>query len=196
VFLQKNQIDRANIIAWSLGAQVALRLTLDRPELVQSLVLVSTTPKFIADDNFPHGLSSAQVRKRALDIKKDLISGINDFQSRLFCRAEIKEKRFRPAFQILKQCKPPSLDAALAGLEVLKTTDLRSELKNIQIPTLIIHGKEDSICPFPAAEYMAQTIPNAHLELMENTGHVPHLTRPEKFNSILNDFLKEGREFQ
>ncbi|MCK4424034.1 MAG: alpha/beta hydrolase, partial [Candidatus Omnitrophica bacterium] len=130
------------------------------------------------------------------DIKKDLISGISDFQSRLFCRAEIKEKRFRPAFQILKQCKPPSPDAALAGLEVLKKTDLCLQLKNVQARTLIIHGREDTICPFGAAEYMARQIPNARLEILDNTGHVPHLTRREKFNSILNDFLKEGREFQ
>jgi len=189
-FLESRQLRKTCVIGWSLGGQVALKLALDRPELLKSLVLVSTTPKFVSDEEFPCGISTASLKKLAMDIKKDFISGINEFQNQLFCRTEIKEKRFRPAFEILKQCAPPCLPAALAGLNILKTTDLRPDLNKIRLPVLVVHGKEDTICLPGAAEYMAEHIPGARLEILEKTAHLPYLTSAQQFKLLLDSFLQ------
>lgn len=189
-FLESRGIGQSTIIGWSLGGQVALRLTVTRPELVKSLVLVSTTPKFVSDKEFFSGLPVVSVKRLALDVKRDTKKAISDFYRRLFSPAEAKEKNFRQAYGILKQCVLPSEAAALAGLHVLKTTDLRQDLNKVKAPTLVIHGRNDIICPVGAAEYMASMISDSQLKLLNQAGHCPHLTRTEEFNHYLENFLQ------
>lgn len=192
-FLESRQIGPSTIIGWSLGGQLALRIAVEKPEWVKSLVLVSTTPKFISDKEFPYGHPVAAIRKLAQDIRQHLAEGIHGFYLQLFSDTERKNKAFDLAYEILEQCVLPSEAAALAGLELLKVTDLRPDLEKVKVPTLIIHGCEDTICPPGAAEYMAKRIPEARLEWLEHAGHVPHLTHPEEFNCGLERFLKQRK---
>ena len=73
-------------------------------------------------------------------------------------------------------------------LIALRDADLRSELKNIEIPTLILHGKKDKICSFDLAEQTKKLIPNAQLVAFENSGHSLFLEETDKFNSELMKF--------
>jgi pimeloyl-ACP methyl ester carboxylesterase len=48
------------------------------------------------------------------------------------------------------------------------------QLGTIQVPTLIIHGTEDPVLPFPHAEYLARVIPHAKLVALKAAGHELH----------------------
>jgi pimeloyl-ACP methyl ester carboxylesterase len=73
-------------------------------------------------------------------------------------------------------------------LIALRDTDLRSDLVNIKIPTLIMHGKKDKICSFDLAEQMKASLLNSHLVVFENSGHSLFLEETQKFNSELIKF--------
>ena len=73
-------------------------------------------------------------------------------------------------------------------LMALRDTDLRSDLKKIEIPTLIMHGRKDKICSFELAEQTQKLIPNAKLVAFENSGHSLFLEETKKFNSELIKF--------
>ena len=77
------------------------------------------------------------------------------------------------------------------GLKTLRDSDLRDDLKKINVPTLILHGKQDHICSFDLAEQMKATIKNAELIPFEKSGHALFLEEREKFNNSLIEFIKK-----
>lgn len=67
-----------------------------------------------------------------------------------------------------------------------------SLLRAVRCPTLIIGGLHDVIVPVSSLNRMKAEIPNARLELVRYSGHLPHLERPEAVNRHIEGFL-EGR---
>ncbi|MHA1990656.1 MAG: alpha/beta fold hydrolase [Candidatus Hodarchaeales archaeon] len=63
-------------------------------------------------------------------------------------------------------------------------------LKDIKIPTLILNGKFDLICPLSQAELMYQEIKGSKMVIFENSGHFPNIEEPEKFIQTIFDWSK------
>ncbi len=189
-------LQRAALVGWSLGAQVALesiRLLGDR---VAALVLVAATPKFTATDGWPHGLPATEARGLGLRLKRDYDGTLGAFFKRMFAEDELTRDQYQSIVRDIVIPRPlPDHEAVLAALATLAEGDHRAILASITSPTLIIHGERDSICPPGAGRYLADAIPGARfLEMGE--GHAPFLSRPEMFNRKLSEFIAEvtGRD--
>lgn len=76
-------------------------------------------------------------------------------------------------------------------LKLLRDGDLREDLKNIKVPTLILHGKLDKICSYDLAEQMNKGIKNSTLVPLEKSGHALFVEETEKFNTELLKFLSK-----
>jgi pimeloyl-ACP methyl ester carboxylesterase len=61
-------------------------------------------------------------------------------------------------------------------------------LRDITIPTRVVHGAEDALTPVDQATEMAEKLPNAELSIYQSVGHSPFWERPEKFNTELREF--------
>jgi non-heme chloroperoxidase len=77
------------------------------------------------------------------------------------------------------------------GLKTLRDSDLRDDLKKINVPTLILHGKQDHICSYDLAEQMKVMIKNSELIPFEKSGHALFIEEREKFNTSLIEFIKK-----
>ncbi len=69
------------------------------------------------------------------------------------------------------------------------TFDLRPELKKIKVPTLVIVGRHDFITNVAMAEEMVKNIPNAKLEIFDDSGHYGFVEEPEKFHRVVKEFV-------
>jgi pimeloyl-ACP methyl ester carboxylesterase len=67
--------------------------------------------------------------------------------------------------------------------------DVRDRLDAIEAPTLIVWGTHDHVIPLAAGHSFERRIPGSRLEVFENTGHVPQLERPGRFNALVEEFL-------
>jgi len=67
--------------------------------------------------------------------------------------------------------------------------DLRSHLKNITVPTLVIVGRHDFITTVAMADEMVTNIPVARLEIFEDSGHFAVVEEPEKFYRVVKQFV-------
>jgi pimeloyl-ACP methyl ester carboxylesterase len=63
-------------------------------------------------------------------------------------------------------------------------------LPKIDVPTLVIHGRDDRIIPLECASLYERAIPNAHLRMLDNCGHFAHLDRPEEVATIVSEFTR------
>ncbi|MFC1569190.1 alpha/beta fold hydrolase [bacterium] len=69
------------------------------------------------------------------------------------------------------------------------STDLAAFMSVMEIPTLIIVGVDDFICPPSVAQYLHQEIPNSKLLVIEHTGHFPWMEEPDQFFGGMSTFL-------
>jgi pimeloyl-ACP methyl ester esterase len=182
----------AVLVGWSMGSQVALEALPDIRDRLDGLVLLSATPRFVADEDWPHGLPAVSVRALAARLDHKPERTLQRFFEGMFVADEIGEpERAEIGRRVLADAPPVSLTAARAGLEALLRSDQRQRLRDVRLPVLLLHGERDPIC-LPAASAFAQDhIPGARRQVLPGAGHAPHLSRPSLVNELLAGFLAD-----
>ena len=69
--------------------------------------------------------------------------------------------------------------------------DYSDDLPAINLPTLVIVGRDDPIRPVADAEFMHDRIRNPRLEIIEDAAHMTNMEQPEVFNAVLLNFLHD-----
>ena len=69
--------------------------------------------------------------------------------------------------------------------------DRRETLRGVRVPTLIMCGRHDRLCPVERHEMMHALIPGSRLEIIEGSGHLPTLEQPEESSRALAQWLEE-----
>jgi 3-oxoadipate enol-lactonase len=80
-------------------------------------------------------------------------------------------------------------DVFRAACNALAELDLRPELKQVKVPTLVLVGEHDEATPPPMSHELAAGLPNARLNILPGCAHVPQLQSPEMFLAAIGDFL-------
>jgi proline iminopeptidase len=70
--------------------------------------------------------------------------------------------------------------------------DITGQLSRITCPTLVTVGRGDWITPVPCSEKIASLLPDARLEVFEESGHSPQIEEAEKFQRVVRSFLAEA----
>jgi pimeloyl-[acyl-carrier protein] methyl ester esterase len=183
----------AVLLGWSLGSQVALASFSRLRERLAGLVLVGATARFTATDGYPHGLPASEIRGIGLRLRRGYERTMGEFFRSMFAKGELTpELERRIAEEILAKGRLPATDAAHAGLAILAGTDLREMLEGIDLPVLLIHGSADAVCPPGAARFLTERLPDARLVEFDGAGHAPNLSDPERFNTVIREFLGKG----
>ncbi len=180
---------QAVLLGWSLGGQVALQLYPAAAPRVERLVLVAATPRFTAAADWSAGLPEGQVRAMERNLLRTFTATLEDFRRLQFAGEEIPSPRLEELLALCAGGGPPLPEAALATLETLRRSDLRSDLARIDCPVLVQQGTLDRITLPAAARYLADHLPQTRLVLQE-AGHAPFLSRPGESLELWREFLR------
>jgi len=185
-------LEDALVIAWSLGAQVLLRALPAARARLRGAVLVGATPRFTLCDGWSHGLPARQVEVLAQRFRRDPARTRARFLADMLAPAE-RDRLGAEGIASLDASMPvPDAGAALEGLGILASADLRAELPAVDLPVLLLHGAEDPICAPGASEAMAGAIPGARRIAFPASGHAPFLTRGEEVAGAILAFAGRG----
>lgn len=177
------------LLGWSLGGQVALQIAHDQPERVARLILIGVTPCFRQRDDWPHGMDDKTLAEFARSLEQDYEGTLKRFlslQARGGDEARAVIARLRESLFARGR---PDLESLRGGLNILLTLDLRDAVGAIAQPTLIVHGTHDLLTPLPAAQWLAQALPAARLEVVPGAAHAPFLSHPTATLNSLQSFL-------
>jgi pimeloyl-ACP methyl ester carboxylesterase len=193
-FLDMLDIQTASLIGNSMGGGIALRFALEFPERVGKLGLISSfglgreidiTDRLLAA--FPAIAKWVPPSRRV--VRMVLKSCVYDPRSVPEAWIELNYRRFNLPGQkeALISLLVANLDFWGVRREVF--SPIVQHLDRINIPTLIIWGKQDSITPVAHAYVAAQKIFNSHLHVFERCGHWAQVEYPENFNRLVLEFL-------
>ena len=151
--------------------------------------VVGATPRFTEGDGWPHGLPLRAVEGLALRLRRAPAKALARFLDD--CLAPGEAEGLPPGrLAALRAASPPTAEAALAGLEVLARADLRAVLPRLALPTLLLHGQADAICPIGAAQALAAALPSARLVALPG-GHAPFLAHEAEVAGLVAAFARE-----
>ena len=68
---------------------------------------------------------------------------------------------------------------------------MSDDLKNMNLPSCLIWGKNDNVTPPEVAEEFKRLLPNSDLFWVDKCGHAPMMERPAEFNDILDKWLQK-----
>ena len=89
------------------------------------------------------------------------------------------------------QSNSPDEATLLGGLEILKQADFRTTLANTKLPIALILGAADSLVPDQIASQLLAIAPSIKLDVIEEAGHAPFLSHPEKVLTLISNFMDE-----
>lgn len=193
--LQSLDIKNAVLLGWSMGAQVALQACNELAGRLSGLVLVSATPCFTAREDYPFGLSPAEASGMRLKVQRNRERALSGFHARMFAEGEIETAaQSERVAELLSAVVPPETSLAIEALDALASADMRPQLAEIDLPTLLLHGDRDLICLPQASQYLAEGLKSARRTVFSGCGHAPFMTRPEQFNREIISFVGSIRE--
>jgi len=177
------------VCGWSLGGMVALRWARLKPQQVQSLVLVASTPCFGERKDWPCGMAASVLQQFASELARDHAATLRRFLALQLRGGERERELLADLRATLFSRGEPALNALRAGLEILRDADLRAELIDIVQPALVIAGTRDKLTPPQASFYMAEHLPNARVVEIPGAAHAPFLSHPQIFIEQIRHFL-------
>lgn len=177
------------LCGWSLGALLALHAAQRHPDKVARLILIGATPSFVQRPDWPHGMTPQALAEFTEAVARDPASSLKRFIA-LFNQNDVNSRRLgRELMQALTTAPLPSSDTLVAGLDLLRDTDLRAQAPMIRQPTLLLHGAHDPLMPLAAAQWLAATLPQAQLSVLPDAGHAPFLSDAAQCAALVKEFL-------
>jgi pimeloyl-[acyl-carrier protein] methyl ester esterase len=175
-------------LGWSLGGQLAMSAAL-AGHAISRLVLVATTPRFIAASDWPCALAAETLAGFAASLRVDHRQAVRNFLA-LQLRGDRRAATLLPALrETLLERGDPAPAGLRAGLEILAATDLRERLAALRQPALVIAGERDRLTPAAAGRRLAAALPDGSFIELPGAAHAPFLTHPEAFVAAVAGFL-------
>jgi len=183
-FMDILNIDKAIVCGLSMGGFITLNAQKKYPDRFEALILCDT--QCIAD-------TKEVKEKRHAIIDEIEVNGAATFNEgfikSVFHKDSITNKK-ELVDQLRSVVFANSENIIIKGLVALaERAENCSTLSEINIPTLIICGREDEVTPLVQSEFIHTAIKGSILNVIDNAGHVSNLEQPDKFNKHILDFL-------
>jgi 3-oxoadipate enol-lactonase len=184
--LDLEKITAAHIVGLSYGSLVAQHFSVQYPQSVSKLVLIST---------FAH--KTPYYEAIELSWWKALEKGGYNLMLDIMLPNVLSEGYFaKPLIpiEVMKQMRQGVNDNSDAIFKLMRATkerqDYREKLKQVKAPALVIQGERDTLLPVHLAEEVAKSIPGARLDVIRNAGHTLNLEHVPKVTRLIQDFLR------
>ena len=179
--LLKNAPDRFILIGFSLGGFVAREIVRLAPERVSGLVLMN---------------SSARPPRPEIAKRNAFLIGHTKERGFRGLSSDAVKKAFHPNLRddaaLIQEVKDMALrmggDAFIRQLSIQRP-DRRADLADIACPTLVIWARQDELRSMNESKEMADAIPNARFEIIEDCGHMTPMEAPSAVLDLLTSWL-------
>jgi pimeloyl-ACP methyl ester carboxylesterase len=173
---------RLSLVGHSMGGYVALEILRQAPERVERLALLNTHAR-------PDSPESTENRRRLMALaQKDFPAVIEALIDKIVLPAH------REDVDLIGVITGMGLGTGVEAFirqekAVIARIDSRPHLAQIRCPTLVVAAREDGIMPVPWLEELANGIPGARFEIVEESGHMASLEQPDRVSELLVEWL-------
>lgn len=176
-FIQFKELENFTLIGNSLGGHLGLVYALKNQNNIKRLVLTGSSGLF--EDT----MGGSYPRRGNYEFVADRVA--YTFYDPKIATKELVDD----VFEVTKST--PKCLRMISIARSAQRHNLSIDLPTLKIPTLLIWGLNDTITPPMVGHEFNRLIPNSTLKFIDKCGHAPMMERPEKFNKLFENFLKE-----
>lgn len=178
-------VGRCHIVGHALGGLIGLHLALERPAMVDRMVLVNAWGR-----THPHTLRCFAARTALLNHTgvAAYVAAQPLFLYPAWWLADRQE--WLAAQDAAAVAHFPPVETALRRIDAIAAFDLQAELSAVSAPTLAMASRDDVLVPYQASEDLVTRLPNGRLLLLERGGHACNITDPASFDAAVGAFLR------
>lgn len=181
--LEVLQIKEAIFIGVSVGGMIALDYASCHPDRVKALVLCDTATKIGSAEGWNERIEAIR-QGGMVPIGKTILE-------RWFT-PEFLERRPADCQGYFNLLTRTPAEGYIATCEAIREADLSEAVGHITAPALVVGGAEDLATPPQLVSELAEMLPQARFELIEQAGHLPSIEQPEALAAKIHQFLQEN----
>ena len=180
-FLEKLRIAKCHMIGSSLGGQISAEFTVKNPQIIDKLILVSSS-----------GIMKHSTPALDAYVMAALYPDKENAQNAFKTMSASKNVNFKIVDSFIERMHLPNAKMAfMSTILGLKNSEvITTKLEMITAPTLIVWGSLDPVIPIKYAKAFVSSIKDCRFYKMDNVGHTPFVDKPKEFAEIVLDFLK------
>lgn len=177
--------ERATIMGWSEGGNIAALFAATHPERVDGLVLYASSARYKQADDYPLGYSDAWIDAGRHILMEAWGSGAFAFVA---APSRFENEEFRKWFGRYER-HSVSPGQGLEMMELNLQIDTRAVLRQLRVPTLVLHNRGDALVPLDASRYIADLVPGARLVELEGDDHLFWFSNSDDVVGEIEDFV-------
>ncbi|MGB7394964.1 MAG: alpha/beta hydrolase [Pricia sp.] len=193
--IEELDLKDAVIVGFSMGGGEVVRYLTDygADRISKAALISSIIPLVKKKDDNPDGVPEKALNDIKVSLQKDRVGFLKEFGKGFYNyednKDRVSEAQLDYDFIIASHASPrATIQTALAWMD----TDFRPELKNVTVPTLIVHGDADETVPkATSADQAAEGIADNTYEVISGAPHGLNITHADQLNKLLISFLKK-----
>ena len=193
--LDQLHLTEVTLVGFSMGGgEIARYIGKYGTSKISKVVLISSvTPFLLQTNDNSEGVDKSVFDELVENITKDRPAFLADFGKKFYGVSLFNDAVSEPLLQWNQVlCLMSSHKATVDCVRSFSETDFRSDLKMINVPTLIIHGDDDKTVPIEASgNRTAQMLPNAKYLIYQDAPHGLFITEKDKLNRDLIEFIND-----
>ncbi len=178
-----------NLFGLSMGGPITATFTVRHPERIKKLALFAPAgAEALSFGGLFNFLLIPGVGELLMGVlgKKKLIDGVaEDFYE----QEQIAHFQKQYAPQLSIQGFGRAILSTLRNDALGDSSDLYKRVGELNIPTLLVWGRDDKTVPYDQAEIVVSSLKEVRFHTIENSGHIPHYENADEVNPIILDFL-------
>ncbi len=191
--IQDLDLRDATLVGFSMGGgEVARYISRHGQGRLHSVVFAAAvTPYMLKTPDNPEGpLTQDKAQAMASDLKADREAFFEGFTRDFFsAQGELKVSQAQ-CQQAIALCRQSDQAAALGCMQAFATTDFRGDLRQVSVPTLVLHGDADGVVPLEGSgRRTRQAIAGSELQVLKGAPHGCNVSHADAFNTALLTFL-------
>ncbi len=183
--LQALDVTDATFVGHSVSSMIGVLAAARAPGVIGRLVLIGPSPRHIGDDGYTGGFTQADIDGLLDSLDSNYLGWSGAMAPVIMGNAD------RPALgaELTNSFCRTDPEIARHFARVTFTSDNRSDLATVSVPTLVLQCSDDVIAPDVVGSYVHEHIPGSTLVRLAATGHCPNLSAPEETTAAIAAFL-------